>query len=92
MKKISEMTLEELQDYALALEEDKTTLTNEKATLSNENAELLSANKELQLRNNKLFARVEQTLNTEDKPGASEEQNKTLTCEEFAKTLIKGGK
>lgn len=90
MKKISEMTLEELQDYALALESDKQTLTDEKHELTAKNEELTGYNQALQKRNNELFLKVEQQITGPDTPDPKEE--KTESCEDFAKNLIMGGK
>ena len=60
MKKISEMTLEELQDYAVELENDKATKDQAIADRDNKIAELTGLNTTLQKRNNDLFMKVEQ--------------------------------
>lgn len=85
---ISKMTLEELQDYALTLEQEKQTLTEQNTSLTNENNELNTINRALQKRNNDLFMRVEQTIKQPVQP--STEPKKVVSCEDFAKTLIKG--
>lgn len=87
---ISEMTLEQLQDYALTLEGEKTTLTDENNALKTKNEELTGYNQALQKRNNELFLKVEQQITgkKEEKPG----EEKAETCEDFARNLIKEGK
>lgn len=94
MKKISEMTFEELQDYALSqdskikqLEQD-----NEKAT--KENAELTELNKSLQKRNNDLFMKVEQqaTGGSNDPEEKEEKAEEIQSCEDFARNLLEGDK
>lgn len=90
MKKISEMTLEELQDYALTLENDKQVLTDEKNTLTTKNEELTGYNQALQKRNNELFLKAEQQITGVEQN--TDNAQKTETCEEFARNLVLGGK
>lgn len=88
MAKISEMTLEELQDYALSqenvIESQKKELEDTRAV----NVELQDLNKALQKRNNDLFSQVEQQFK-----GSSSEGSEAPTvaeiesCEDFAKNL-----
>lgn len=85
---ISKMTLEELQDYALSLEQDKQTLTEQNTTLTKENNELNTVNRALQKRNNDLFMRVEQSIKPPVEPAT--DPKKVVSCEEFAKNLFKG--
>lgn len=87
MKKISEMTLEELQDYALDLEGKNTTLTEQNATKQKEVDDLNALNKTLQKRNNDLLMRVEQSPAPTPTPA---EPPKVETCEEFAKKFVLG--
>lgn len=87
MKKISEMTLEELQDYALTLEAQNATERENNASLSAEVQELTGLNKTLQKRNNDLLMKVEQqpTPTPTDPPEKPAE-----SCEDFAKRFVKG--
>ena len=79
--KISEMTLEQLEDYALNLESEKQTLTTQVTTLTAEKTELQGLNTELQKRNNALFLKVEQQVN----PDTTEPQPEPVaTLEEVA--------
>lgn len=88
--KISEMNLEQLQDYALKLEEEKKVLGDRCDAYEKEKSDLLDLNKQLQKRNNDLFMKVEQQGAPEAAPQA--EAEKVTTCEDFAKNLIKEGK
>lgn len=87
MKKISEMSLEELQDYALDLETKQAAAETEKTTLNGKITELTELNQALQTRNNSLLMKVEQqhTPNTTAAEPASVE-----SCEEFAARIAKG--
>jgi len=87
MKKISEMTLEELQDYALQLESDKTSLETQIGEKDASIKDLTDTNLMLQQRNNKLFMQVEQGQKEEE---TSEEPEKVETCEEYAIKNMKG--
>lgn len=91
MKKISEMTMEELQDYALSITNENESLKAEKQTLTEQNNELSSLNKNLQKRNNDLFMQVEQQTNEDSTPPAKEEKP-VESCEDFARKLILGEK
>lgn len=86
MKKISEMSLEELQDYALDLETKQAAANEEKTALNNKITELSGLNLDLQKRNNALLMKVEQQHNnpTQADPGSVE------SCEEFAIRIAKG--
>ena len=81
MKKISDMTLTELQDYALSLEQDKSALTKTIEDKTAELAELQETNLLLQKRNNELFVRVEQGIKSPDDPQPEPESE---SCEDFA--------
>lgn len=81
MKKISEMTLTELQDYAVALEDEKKQLQTQLDTANNDNNELRETNLALQDRNNKLFLQVEQTRLDDPQEPAEEIAD---SCEDFA--------
>lgn len=86
MKKISEMTQAELQDYALSLEEEKASLKSQLETSKNESDELRKTNLMLQERNNKLFMQVEQSATSTasgDDP-EEEEPEEVESCEDFA--------
>lgn len=90
--KISDMTFEELQDYALQLEEKNVGLETTNAALKAEKEELMGINLTLQKRNNDLFMRVEQSGSVT--PAASPEnepETKTENCEDFARKLVEGG-
>ena len=87
MKKIAEMTLEELQDYALQLETDKTSLEAQITEKDTSIKDLTDTNLMLQQRNNKLFMQVEQGQRA---PEEQEEPEKVETCEEFAINNMKG--
>ena len=86
--KISEMTLEQLQDYAVARDEEINGLRSENESLRNERTELTSLNQELQRRNNALFLKVEQQGTGAGAPEPKEEP-KVQSCEDFARSLIK---
>lgn len=85
-KKVSEMTLEELQDYTLALESQKQALADELTTEQAKTLELQELNKALQKRNNDLFMKVEQ----QPVPQSPAEQpdEHVQTCEEFAQSNL----
>lgn len=88
MKKISEMTLEELQDYATGLQTD---LANKEQELTDERAktvDLQALNVDLQKRNRDLFLKVEQQSSLPDRQDDTQsEPTAQPTCEEVAKTL-----
>lgn len=78
------MSLEELQDYAMQLENDQKTLTDASDAKDAKIAELMDLNTKLQQRNNKLFMQVESGVSM---PEPAKEPEPVPTCEEFAKTL-----
>lgn len=90
--KISEMTLEQLQDYALTLEGEKTNLTNENNALKTKNEELTGYNQALQKRNNELFMKVEQQVVGKDEDEKPADEDKAETCEDFARNLVLNNK
>ena len=78
-KKISEMSPEELQDYALELRNVIDTRAS--------NVELQELNKALQKRNNELFMKVEQQPSPSSFEGPEAPTEPVKTCEDFAKSL-----
>lgn len=87
MKKISEMSLEELQDYALDLETKQAAAETEKTTLSGKITELTELNQALQTRNNALLMKVEQQhTDTQTQTDSASVES----CEEFAVRIAKG--
>lgn len=90
MKKISEMTLTELQDYALTLEQSKTTLEADLTTKNGEIEELRKTNNALQDRNNKLFMQVEQSVKGTEGEEDEGDPAPVESCEEFALKNLKG--
>lgn len=66
--KISEMTLEQLQDYAVQLENDKAVSDQALADKENENKTLKEINLDLQKRNKELFLKVEQQPTPSNNP------------------------
>ena len=92
MKKISEMSLEELQVYALDLEEKTTALTAQNAEKDKKIEEVNGYNAELQRYNNTLLMKVEQQNSGNDPEPEEEKEVKTESCEDFARRLIEGGK
>lgn len=92
MKKISEMSLEELQDYAVELESNNKGLTSQLTAKDTEIAQLNEDNKLLQRRNNALFLQVEQGTR-ESAPTEEQAPAKAVeSCEDFAKNLINNGR
>lgn len=87
MKAISEMTIEELQDYALNLEGQVKEGKTREEEKDKKITELNESNAILIKRNNDLFMKVEQSTG-KDIP--TPEEPKKETCEEFAKKLILG--
>lgn len=91
--KISEMTLEQLQDYALKLEQDNAQAKSDIEKVKAEVNELTGFNKALQKRNNELFMQVEQQgSNTPDEGEKDKPPVPVKTCEEFAREYVLGGK
>lgn len=82
------MTLEQLQDYAVSLEETVATQKQELEKSNTTNQELTDLNKALQKRNNDLFMKVEQQPVNEPQPQA-EQPKPVPTCEEVAINLYK---
>ena len=92
MKKISEMTEDEVRDYALQLEGEKSAFAEKEKNYQAREKELDDLNKALQKRNNELFLKVEQQNGVEEKEeNKSTPEEKTETCEDFARRLIEGG-
>lgn len=91
MKKISEMSLEELQDYALTLQSEKTTLEENNAKAAADLDELRKTNLLLQTRNNELFMRVEQQKEQQTPPAQQDQtEEPPESCEDFAANFMKG--
>jgi uncharacterized coiled-coil protein SlyX len=90
-KKISEMTLEELQDYALNQDKTIQGLNGQIADKDKQIADLNTNNQVLIKRNNDLFLKVEQQTTGENKKEENNE-DKPQSCEDFAKNLVLGGK
>ena len=88
--KISEMTEDQVRDYALKLEEEKAQYEEREKEKDGKIAELTDFNAALQRRNNELFLKVEQQAvkGTEEK--AKEEKEEIETCEDFARRIAKG--
>lgn len=84
-KNISEMSLEELQDYALNLRSVIDVKDKELDDLKADKVELQNLNKTLQKRNNELFMRVEQPIQSSTEGPA--ELPTVESCEEFAQNL-----
>lgn len=89
MKAISEMTEDEVRDYALQLVNDIDSKDKELDDLKASNEELTTLNKALQRRNNELFTQVEQTSRGSSLQGTEEptEEPEVVSCEDFAKNL-----
>ena len=85
--KISEMSLEQLQDYALSLEGEKKSWNEEKTALTAQLNESNELNRQLQKRNNDLFMKVEQGIVEEP----AKEKEPAESCEDFAKNLVLKG-
>lgn len=86
--KIAEMTLTELQDYALQLEQDVATRDASITQKDEELAELRNTNLLLQERNNKLFVQVEQGIKGQQ--DTEDDADEVESCEEFAIKNLKG--
>ena len=85
--KISEMTEDQVRDYALQLEEEKQAREEELAQAKIREQDLRDLNTALQKRNNDLFLKVEQQI----VPGPEEKVQPapTPTCEDLAHKLAK---
>ena len=81
------MTQEELQDYAVDLQQQLASKVQELEQSNKDKAELHDLNKVLQKRNNDLFMKVQQQPTTEPEP--ADEPVSVPTCEEVAKNLYK---
>ena len=82
------MTPEQLQDYAVSLEEQLATKNQELEKVNTSVQELTDLNKALQKRNNDLFMKVEQQpVNEPQQP--AEQPKPVQTCEEVARNLYK---
>lgn len=84
MKKISEMSLEELQDYALDLESKQSAAATKENELNTKITELTNLNQTLQTRNNNLLMKVEAQHSTEPAPA---EPAPVESCEDFARRI-----
>ncbi|MBO7345330.1 MAG: hypothetical protein J6U92_05275 [Clostridia bacterium] len=88
MKKISEMTEEEVRDYALQLEQERDANTQVMADKDKVISDLKDDVVSLQRRNNKLFTQVEQQrINPAPADPAPEEDAESL--EDYAKNKYK---
>ena len=85
MPKISEMSLEQLQDYCLEQDNQIQALKDEITQKDTKITEVTDLNHALQQRNNELFRRVEQGVKPDTIDGADEPP--TPSCEEFASKL-----
>lgn len=85
---ISEMTLEQLQDFAIKQQEEINALKANELTKDSKISELTDLNATLQRRNNDLFMKVSQGV----MPVAEDQKQaeKTESCEDFARNLIIG--
>lgn len=88
-KKISEMTNEELQDYALKLEQDKTILNSSIEKYKTDYAELELLNKNLQKRNNALFVQLEQQHKPTTDQNNQDQEPKKTSFEDVNNLLMK---
>lgn len=83
---ISDMSLEELQDYCLKQSSEIESLKSENAEKDKKLSEVNDLNHQLQQRNNALFRQVEQGINPDN--GDSEPPAEEIkSCEEFAQEL-----
>lgn len=85
MKKISEMDLDELRDYAVKLEDEKNAGAQREKDLGEQITKLTERNQILQDRNNNLFMQVEQSR----QPGAdpTPAPAPAVSCEDFARSI-----
>lgn len=87
-KKISEMSLDELRDHALAQEERLAAATQRESELNDQITELNNVNQALQTRNNTLFMKLEQqTAGTDPAPA---EPAKIESCEDIGAKIARG--
>lgn len=78
------MTLEQLQDYAVQLENDKQGLVDQLASEQAKTSELQTLNTTLQKRNNELFLKVEQQPVGQMNDSKVTDEEPTVSCEDFA--------
>lgn len=90
MKKISEMSEDELRDYALQLEGEKTVNEQALADKDNEINDLKGLNLDLQKRNKELFLKVEQQVITDPVPPVNNPNEDNESMEDFIKNKLKG--
>lgn len=83
------MTVEEMQERILELEEQNQTLTQEKEKLSDDNKTLTEDIQRVRAVNQKYFEKLSMQENPETKE--DEEEPEVPTCEEFAMELLKQG-
>lgn len=89
-KKISEMTLAELQDYAYELEVEQKKLNESINDFGNKIDELHKTNLALQTRNNKLFMQLEAQSNEPAKADPTPDPEEDIeSCEDFASKNLK---
>lgn len=91
MKKISEMTEDEVRDYALQLEQEKAGFEQKEIEYKSQIDEVNGLNKALQKRNNELFLKVEQQGTQDHADPVPNEDQQTESCEDFARRLVSGG-
>lgn len=89
MKTIDQMSLEELQAYALELEGKTNTLTEQQNAANAKISDLQDLNTALQKRNNDLLMRVEQKQ--PDPQPQPDPTPKTESYEDFAKRILSKG-
>ena len=90
--KISEMTEDQVRDYALKLEQEKQEYIEREKQHEKDMSEMVVLNKQLQKRNNDLFMQVEQQNGVDDhKDPTPPKEEKVESCEDFAKRLLNGG-
>lgn len=83
------MELDELRDYAIQLETDKTELTTKLEESATKQEELQTLNTQLQQRNHALFLKVEQQVYGDEQQD-QDEPAPVQTCEELGAKLFKG--
>ena len=82
------MSLEELQDYALSLEQQVSSKDEELIKVNSSLAEVNDLNRQLQKRNNELFMRVEQQPTPQATP-VVEPDTPSVSCEEMAQNIFR---
>lgn len=81
------MTLEEAQAQIITLQEQVTELTNERDTLSQNNNTLTQENNSLRSLNQQYFNKLSAQYSPEKE---EEEEPEVPSCEDFARTTLKG--